>query len=112
MVDITGVDIRAMIEQVRGDFDGRGEVKRRLSVSAARVNQRGIGCDQLLELVEQAQPRRRMNGNRRSALDRAGSHRGLSLVQYSKSARPPLAASINVGSRVEKRVQHRLAANP
>ena len=86
MVHIARIDIRALIEQVLGDLDGRGEVQRSLSISTSGVNQRRIGCDQFLELVDHAEPSRRMDRDRRTALNRAGSDAGSAV---SSSPNPP-----------------------
>ena len=59
MVDVTRLQLRAVIQQEPGDFGIRGAVKRGLAVAAAGVNDIGIGAHQLFQLVQKPEARGR-----------------------------------------------------
>ena len=72
VVQVACVDLGAVVEQVLGDLDCGGEMKRRLAIAAAGMDELGVSLNQLTKSVEQAQPRRGVNVHDRSALDRIG----------------------------------------
>ena len=84
VVDVAGIDLRAVFEQVGGDLNRAGEVERSLAVAASGVHELRIALHQLAEPVHQPQPCRGMNidlGPQRDGVSRQLRRRPCEAVQ-------------------------------
>ncbi len=111
VIDVAGIDLGAVIEQVRRDLDRAGEMERRLAVPAAGVHQVRVERDQFAQSVHHAQACRGVHVDDGAPLDRIGGQLGAGPVKSPKPARPPPTLRVQVGTRVEQDIQHRAAAD-
>ena len=105
MIDVARVDRRAMVEQVAGDVDRRGEVERGLAVAAARVHQRRVGRQQCVEPVDHAVPGGGVDVDHRATFEQERHQRSI-VVEHAEAAGPPVAARVDVGAGLEQQVGH------
>ncbi len=63
MIDIARVNLCAVLEQVFRNLNGAGEMQRRLAVTASRVHQLRLGCDQFAKFPNHPEPGRGMRGH-------------------------------------------------
>ena len=103
VVHVAGVDLGAVVEQEPGDLDVARDVQRRLAVASAGVHDAGVGGDELLQPIEQAQARGGVRVDRRSALDQERLEPAIR-VEHAEAAGPPVAARVDVGARFEQHV--------
>ncbi len=108
VIDVTGIDVSAAVDQVLRDVDRRGPVQRRFPVAAPRVHERRIAFDQLLETIEPAVVRGGKHVDHRPAR-----HEGVHLrrrplaLEDAEASRPPLALEIDVRAVLEEQIDHR-----
>jgi hypothetical protein len=101
VIDIAGVDVRAVIQQDLRNLNRRRNMQRRLPIAAARVHLLWIGRQNLLHLLHVSQPHGVADVNRRAALNQkidqfARTARPQRVIQRRKSARPPVTFLIDV----------------
>jgi hypothetical protein len=106
VIDVTSLDVRAVVEQVLRRRHGAREVERGLAIAAPRVDEARVRRDELTEAPDQAQPRRRVDVDRRAALDRVGREVRLGRVEKPKAARPPSRLRVQVGSGLDQDIEH------
>ena len=107
VIDIAGVDVRAMVEQEIDDRRRRGEVQRPLAVAPRRMDQRGILREPCRDLVEHPQPGRGVNVDDGAALDQPSGLFGIRVVQHTEAAGPPVAAGVDVRAEFQQRLDRR-----
>jgi len=101
VIDVEGVDVRAVGEKVIGDFSGGSEVERRLAVASAGVDQIGIAFDELFEAIEVAQARGGVGIDVGAAFDEEG-REAVIVVEHAETSGPPMTAGIDVGAVIEE----------
>ena len=110
VIDVAGVDVGAVIEQVRRDLDRRREMERGLAVAATGVDKLRVALDQLAESVHAGKARRGVDVDHGPALDRVVRQLGRNPVEQTKAAGPPAALGVKVGTGGDERVDHLAAA--
>ena len=81
VIDIAGVDIRAVGEEELGHFQGAGKMERSLAIAAASVDEARVGGDERLEPIDHPEACGSVNIDRGSALDRISREVSLGIVQ-------------------------------
>lgn len=111
MINIPGVDLRAVIEKVSGDLGGCGKVQRRLSIAPGSMHQFRIRTDEFLELIDHSQAGRRVGSDPRATFDGIDRQFGCGTIEQPEASGPPAAAGVDVGARCKKNIQHLAASN-
>src|ERR1051325_3663711 len=99
MIDIEGVDVRAVLEQVFGRGDAGGKMKRRLAIAPARFDKSGVGGHKFAQSVEHAQSGGGMDINNCATLDRVSSQFRTRAVKQPETAGPPATFRVNIRAR-------------
>jgi hypothetical protein len=105
VVDIAGVDIGAVLKQEIGNLDRPREMKGRLAISSAGMDQFGPAREQFTKRVDATESGGGMGIHDGTALNCVVGEFGRATIEQTESAGPPPAAGVDIGAGFEKRVQ-------
>jgi hypothetical protein len=110
VVHISGVDVRAPVEEQRRDFHGAGEVERRLAVASARVHEARVGVEELAKPIDEPEPRGGVRSDDGPSSDQSFGPtiilgRQRDEVEDAETARPPSAFRVDVRAVLEEDVE-------
>jgi len=110
VVYVEPVDFGSVLQEEVGDWDGASEVKGELSVSAAGVNEGGIGGDQGTQVVDLAQSSGGVRGELGAALEEIVGQLIAAIIKDAEAAGPPVTPLVDIGAELEQQVDHRTLA--
>jgi hypothetical protein len=98
VVFVTCVDARATLEQQTCGRHVAGEMQRGARVAAFRVDERRIGVEHARQVIGEAKPRGRVNGQRGAPVNQRSRHSRIDLAGM-ETRRPPVADGLEIFRR-------------
>jgi hypothetical protein len=98
MLKIASVDVGTALKQVPGNLYSRGEVQGHLAIPATCGDYISISSHEFPQPVNHPESRRRMRIQPGPSFDQESSQLRKALVEDSNSARPVVAARIDIGA--------------
>jgi hypothetical protein len=106
VIDVAGVDLGPVRQQVIRDLDGLREVQRPLAITTLLVDDIRVRLDDLLQLVEPSETCRRVRGEDCAARDQVSRDIFRGRIQHAERTCLPIAAQVDVGAEVDEHIQH------